>query len=50
MAVDVAIPRGGFGQDASSAHDECLYAGHPDQVGRIRIGGQGAVRLNLPGS
>jgi hypothetical protein len=44
------LTRGCFGQDAGSAGNECLDAGHPDQIGRIRIVGQGAVRLNLPGS
>jgi hypothetical protein len=36
---NMAFPRGGFGQDAGGAGNECLYAGHPDQVGRIGIVG-----------
>ena len=48
--VDMAFSGGGFGEDACGAGDECLHAGHPNQIGRIRTGGQGAVCLNLPGS
>jgi hypothetical protein len=39
----------GFGQDAGGAGDKCLHAGYTYQISRIRIGGQCAVRLNLPG-
>ena len=46
----MAFCGGGFSQDACGAGDQCLHAGHPHQIGRIWTGGQGAVRLNLPGS
>jgi hypothetical protein len=36
---------GGFSQDAGGAGDECLYAGHPDQIGRIRVGGVSAMAV-----
>jgi hypothetical protein len=39
-----------FGQDAGGTGNERQYAGDPDQIGRIRIVGQGAVRLKLPAS
>jgi hypothetical protein len=46
----MALAGGGFGQDGGGAGDERLDAGHPDQISRIRIVGQAAMRLNLPGS
>jgi hypothetical protein len=45
----MASSGGGFGDDARAAGDECLHPGDPHQVGWIWAGGQGAVRLNLPG-
>ena len=50
IAVDMALSGGGFGDDVRGAGDGCLHAGYANRISRVRVGGQGAVRLNLPAS
>ena len=47
--IDLASPRGSFADDDGSGGDERLHPGDPDQIGRIRLAGEGPISLNLPG-